>query len=320
MHETLPLHQYGLGDALVSPLSGGAINNVYRVESGRGVFVLKEYSGVEMTPERLTRVCDAMALARDAGLPVPRVVHMGDGSAFAIRDSRFFVLTEFVQGRTHPAGMMPERAARNLGAIHARLLDSLRGLGDAPAQELPNLDWVRAYLDQLLEIGSRRRHDDPVDEAACLELEQKLRMLEAWSGPVPVVHPQWTHGDYTWRNILFDDADELVAIIDFDNLRFTSRGRDVMRCFTLSFPHGSNTALSYFQGYAQVAKPAAEDVREYVNLYRYMSMYGTWPADVRYLETASYQRRWDEFIGPRPLAWETGWEELAEQLASLCEF
>ncbi|HLF78449.1 MAG TPA: phosphotransferase [Dehalococcoidia bacterium] len=317
MNETLPLAQYSLEGASVTQMSGGAINTVYRVESTQGVFALKEYSGVPMDAERLGRVCEAMALARDAGLPVPRIVQTRDGLPFALHDGRLYVLTEFVDGRTYPAGTMPERAARNLGAVHARLLDALAGLGEVPVVNLPGLEW-EDHLTRLLAIAVERRHESPVDEVACLMLEQKLRIFRAWQGPPPHVRAQWTHGDVQWRNVLFDEHDEVIAIFDFDNLRAADPGRDVLRCFTLGFPHGSPESLVYFEGYASAARITPEEAQRYVHVYHYMSAQ-VWPVDVRYLQPELYQARWDQFIEPRPLAWETGWDRLAEQLASIAE-
>lgn len=310
------LERYSLPDAVVKPLDGaGTINRVYRVSSNRGEFVLKEYSGLIMAPERLTTVCDAMVLVRDEGLPVPLIVPTADGSPFAMHDGRLFVLTELIEGHTYSTGSMPEHAARNLGVIHARLLDALAGLGEAPAQKLPGPEW-ESHLERVLEIASQRRYETPVDEAACLEVEQKLRIFRAWQGPPPEVHASWTHGDFTWRNVLFDENDEVIAIFDFDNLRPADRGREVLRCFTLGFPFGAPEALAYFEAYASAAGITPEEARRYVHVYHYMSAQ-VWPVDVRYLQPELYQARWDQFIGPRPLAWETGWDSLADELAAV---
>jgi Ser/Thr protein kinase RdoA (MazF antagonist) len=212
---------------------------------------------------------------------------------------------------------MSDAAAFYMGEVHAHLLDALETLSGTEPIEVPGLDELRNRLETLHRLARKRRDDTPVDEEACLMLEQKLRMLDAWDGAVPRLPWQWTHGDYTWRNLLFDDSDRIVAIVDFDNLRHMPRARDVMRCFTLSFPHGSAQARSYFRGYASVAKPSGQEVTDYVQFYRYLSIYGVWPADARYLTTEAYQSRWDEFMTPRPREWETGWDRLADELAEI---
>jgi Ser/Thr protein kinase RdoA (MazF antagonist) len=88
---------------------------------------------------------------------------------------------------------------------------------------------------------------------------------------------QWTHGDYTWRNIFFDADDNICGVLDFDNFQPASAGRDVMRCFTYSFPFGYTTALEYFAGYARTANLSPTEAREYVRTWQYLSTYRMFP-------------------------------------------
>ena len=198
MKQTLPLAEYGLASARVTRLAGhGAINQVYKVVSAAGVFVLKEYSGIPMDAERLEQLCAVQAIARDAGLPVPAVIPTRDGRIFCSSQGRFFLLTNYVDGRTYPGGNMPDHVAYRMGVTHAKLLDVLAGIPGAQRQALASLEETESRLQTLLEIGNRRRNGDDLDEAACLQLEQKLRMLAAWKGPAPAVQAHWTHGDFT---------------------------------------------------------------------------------------------------------------------------
>ena len=96
----LPLAAYGLEEAEVAPLAGGVINRAYLVSRGTARYVLKEYSGRRpMTPERIGVVCQAQVLARERGVPVPRVVSQRNGAMFAEVNGVYFVLSEYVAGR-----------------------------------------------------------------------------------------------------------------------------------------------------------------------------------------------------------------------------
>ena len=53
---------------------------------------------------------------------------------------------------------------------------------------------------------------------------------------------EWSHGDYEWRNVMFDDQYEVVAIFDFDEAGCYSVGREVFRCRELSFRPGAPEA------------------------------------------------------------------------------
>ncbi len=126
--------------------------------------------------------------------------------------------------------------------------------------------------------------------------------------------PQWTHGDYEWRNVIFDEQDEVVAVLDFDNLVCYGRERDVMRCLALSFETGSHDADAYLGGYASASRLTADEARNYVEAYRYFSTFRTWPISVRYLEPENYQSRWDELIRPGPeTTWR--WDEMSDRFA-----
>ena len=318
MNLSEPLAIYGLNGANVARLRGGFINAVYKIEPFSGEsLVLKRYRASDPLAERLRHLCSVQTQLREAGLPIPRLVSTPSGEPFAVVAGQCFVLSQFVVGNRYFKSRMPSRAAIALGAAHARLLDAL---GRLPAQSnvsLPNLATIEARLRSLLGKGSPSRTRSARAEQACISIEQRLRMLDAWRGAPPSIEPQWTHGDFTHRNVLFDAGDEVTAILDFDNLRISDRARDVMRCFTLSFSHGSRGALEYFRGYVLASGIDVAAARHYVRIYHYMSLLDTWPADVLFENPGAYRNHWDQFLKPRPPSWEAGWDALEDRLAEI---
>lgn len=183
---------------------------------------------------------------------------------------------------------------------------------------VPSPEWIEDHLLSVLAIGEGRRAHDALDEVACRVLEQKLRLLKELTVPAPLIS-KWTHGDYEWRNVLFNDRDEVVGIIDFDNVRFDNVrfdnvARDIMRCIALSFLAGSKEGFAFFEGYASASQVTPAEAHEYVNFYRHISTFRTWPISVRYLEPEKYFSRWDELIQPLP---EWDWEEAAQRFADI---
>jgi Ser/Thr protein kinase RdoA (MazF antagonist) len=149
-----------------------------------------------------------------------------------------------------------------------------------------------------------------VDAVAEGVLEAKLDLLSTIDS-APAVSSQWTHGDYEWRNVLFDERDEVAAVIDFDNAIYYPPERDVMRCIALTFPTLEPEADSFFEGYAAEHKLSPRDAASYVELYRYFSTFRVWPIRDRYLRPDRYQPRWDALIQPF-VAWD--WQALTERL------
>jgi Ser/Thr protein kinase RdoA (MazF antagonist) len=302
---------------MLTPIAGGMINRVYRVEAGEKLYVLKEYTRTSVSVERLARLALAQDLTRRQGVLVPTLLQGEDGKTFAQVDGLFFTLAEYVPGRHYEYGCLPANAARNMGAALARVLSALEEMPSDQPEPLPAREWIEGQLRSLLKIGSQRRSDSAFDDAACLILEQKLRDLEQVASPLATHNSQWIHGDYQWSNVLFGNDDHVVAIFDFDNLRYTYRARDVMRCLELSFPLNTDPALSFFEGYASVSGITPREVLEYMEYWRYISTFRVWPIDARYLDPEHYQARWDEFIQFHEPPSSSYWNRLTHELVDI---
>lgn len=299
-------------------MAGGTINSTYLLNGPPAPLVLKEYSGLQITGDRLAFLCQAQALAADRGLPVPKLLPGRDGRPFVEAGGTFFCLSEYVVGHVYERGSMPDEAARRMGTMLWKLHEVLAELpdhGEGPSWAAPDRTSFEDRLNQLLDLVAARRPAGPIDVLARIVLEQKLRTPEV---PLPPNEPcQWLHGDYTWRNVLVNEHDEVAAVIDFDNMRFLPRSYDVMRAFALGFDASTTAAESFFSGYAQSAGLTPDDVGTYVSSWRYTSSFRLWPLDVRYLDPTHYHPAWDEGIPSLAPASPEQWESLADRLTSL---
>lgn len=308
------LAHYGLKNPILTPLTGGSINTVWRVDSADGAFALKLYSGNFLTPDALHRVCRAQMLADAGGVPVPRMV-MAGGVPFVEVAGSLFVLSKYVPGRLYLPDTMPLQAARRMGEMLARLQSALAELPPGRPSALWPLDAIEGYLNALLVIATKRRGRSEVDERAYQLLRSRLVLLETL-GEMPAFEPGWSHGDYEWRNVMFDESDEVCAVIDFDDLQYFSPAREVMRCMALSFPSLGENAFAFLAGYASASGISPKTARSYVEFYRYISAYRVWPVSARYLDPERYQTRWDEFI-QSGRTWD--WDVLADRFAAIAQ-
>jgi Ser/Thr protein kinase RdoA (MazF antagonist) len=270
------LMQYGLDGARLEPLDGGTINRVWRVDTPDASFVLKEYRPGFPELSRLHQALTVQTAAAAQGLPVPRLLPNLGGETITAAHDHAFTLSEYVPGRLFEPNAIPPAAARRMGEVLGRLHEALLltlPAGEQP--EMPSVEAIEEQLRSLLAIAGSRRHD-PVDAIAEGALQAKLDLL-ATIESVPRCGSQWTHGDYEWRNVLFDDNDEVAAIIDFDNAIYHPPERDVMRCIALSFPGLPLEVDDFFAGYASVRQVRPGDVPHYVELYRYLSTFRVWP-------------------------------------------
>jgi aminoglycoside phosphotransferase (APT) family kinase protein len=185
-------------------LAGGEVNATYRVRSGEEAFVLRYQlaAPADWHPSVEGQVA-ALALARDAGVPVPEVVF----SSPEVLIYHYIPGTMPTEDRTDPI------LAFQAGALHGRL-HRIRGTGIGPVQaDGSSPDWpeesaireVPSWADRLSRHPSSPMAPEEVEEAASL-------VLDHWS---PQNH-RLLHGDASIWNTLVD-SDRVAAIIDFDD-------------------------------------------------------------------------------------------------------
>ena len=199
-----------------------------------------------------------------------------------------------------------------MGEVFGRLHDALSLMPPGVMRSLPTPEAIGAQLHSLLAIA-RSRRDNPIDAVAEGVLEAKLDLL-ARIDEAPVFSAQWTHGDFEWRNVLFNERDEVTAVIDFDDAAYYSPARDVMRCIALSFPDLGPEMDDFFAGYVSVRHLSTADARVYVDFYRYISTFRVWPIIDRYLHAERYRPEWDDLIQPF-ITWD--WQAMSDRLAGI---
>jgi Ser/Thr protein kinase RdoA (MazF antagonist) len=291
------------------------VNVNFRVDAPEGAFALKWYRPWlrESRPERLRFVCETQAAMHAAGIPTPAIVPGLDGNLFVETEVGNFVLSEFVEGRQYARGRMPPGCAAAMGAELQRLFEALSETSVPEQRSLLSVEAAVARVEDLLRLA--RERDAPVDRRAVVLLEHRRRGLEAWAGPPPPLgRQQCIHGDYQDSNVIFNDEDEVVAILDWDALNRAGRAYEVMRAFNFSFPEGAAGGMEFLRGYFNAARPSPEDAAALVDVWSYTTLQRFWPMDARYEQPESYQERWDVFIREPSGWWEANRERIRQEL------
>jgi Ser/Thr protein kinase RdoA (MazF antagonist) len=176
----------------------------------------------------------------------------------------------------------------------------------------------------VLRKAERQRDRGAVDEICCRVLRHKLDALQrfGWLAErFPPLPAQATHGDYQETNILFDDADRVIGVLDFDNVRFNPRVVEVSRTLSLDFlPEGRllPEAHAFLVGYHDTGRLTEPEAAVLAPLRLYLSCTSAWPIEPRYEEPDNYQPRWDRFIREPNDWWERHGDALTERLLNLC--
>jgi len=226
----------------VEPLSGGFVNEVSRVETDSGSFVLRR-----RVPETTAEmVAWEHSVQASVALRVPEVVAplaTSDGATLIEDEGRVVSLTRFVEGRAMDRLDSGDRAAagRALGRLHAGLAE-VRGVGARPGYPaLVESDWREnrrwAWRDMdLKEMGGRVNL--PIFEQAVEEVPEALRALDGDALPrIPI------HGDFYEGNLLIGEDGEVAAILDWDECRSDWRAWDVANALWSFCRNESDTGL-----------------------------------------------------------------------------
>jgi len=146
----------------------------------------------------------AMTLARDAGLPVPAVVHVEDE----------MLVYEYVDGRPLTAEDAASGLAFQAGELFARL-HSIAGTGLGPVQAdgtspgWENDAWFSGVVNQAERLLSAHRPTWGINRADIEDASDLLTHL-------PPMRSQLVHGDAGVGNLIVADG-RIAAVIDFDN-------------------------------------------------------------------------------------------------------
>ncbi|HEY8491259.1 MAG TPA: phosphotransferase family protein [Dehalococcoidia bacterium] len=202
-------------------LSGGAVHQTWAFDAtlaggtlpGEHALVVRMSAPGREDPAGMEREYGVLRAAHEAGVPVPRVLFLGDGSV----GTPFFVM-ERVAGQTNPGRLVRDARLRArafadlagiLARIHAVPVDRLpAGLPRPPAECSPAEHAVA-------EVEARYR-EAALDPHPVLELALRWLRREAparcRSGrPVGLVH-----GDFRVGNLLYDEDGAVQAVLDWE--------------------------------------------------------------------------------------------------------
>jgi aminoglycoside phosphotransferase (APT) family kinase protein len=211
----LDSHVGGLGRVRsVEKFAGGQSNPTHLVTTSTGQFVLRRKPSGTLLPsahavDREYRVLKALA---GTGVPVPAVYGYCEDPA--VIGSAFYVM-QYVAGHVYWDPQLPSLSSARRSALYDemnRVLAALHsvdpatvGLGDygRPSGYYPR--QIRRWTDQYRAAETELRDD--------MErlIEWLPARLPADDGQVALVH-----GDFRLDNLIFDDADRVVAILDWE--------------------------------------------------------------------------------------------------------
>jgi len=263
-------------------LTSGLMNLNWRVETDRGTYALKRVSDVDRRTLRAQhRVVAALA---DAGIPVPVPLRTRRGGTHAVLDGDRYVLHPWVAGR-HRGGLdlSPGECValgRRLAELHATLARLMPPVQQSCYVPTPRAEDSLITIERLLEVARTREDRDSFDDLVERRLLERGVLLSRLSGHRPpeadAMDTGYVHGDFHSLNLLFDDAGELAAILDWDRLAVGTYAGEVVRAGVLLFAHRDGHGLDL------------DRIAAFVTGYR-----STGELDAFQLRSAAYRMWWE---------------------------
>ena len=216
LRQHLDLERPGLvsGELRARRIEGGRSNLTYHVTDGTSQWVVRRppLGHVLATAHDMAREHRVISALAPTPVPVPGTVLLCEDPD--VTGAPFYVM-ECVPGtpyRTEPqlAALGPERTR----AVALTLVDTLVDLHAVDPAEVGLADFGRpeGFLDRQLrrfakQLDASRSRDLPGVDELHAALGRKLPV-----SPAPAI----VHGDYRLDNVLFDDADRLTAVLDWE--------------------------------------------------------------------------------------------------------
>jgi homoserine kinase type II len=192
------------------------------------------------------------------GVPVPRFLRTKSGAYYALVDGATAILLEFIEGhqvqvdKDHlPTTRQAFEAGRGLAGIH--------NAGKDFAPSSPRRRTLFSELERALSLEAVFTNQFEGGKNFIDQVKSAINFGRIDPGNLGLIH-----NDYRPSNILFDDANTLVGIIDFDWSCIGPIAKDfALGVLEWSFPDGAmgpdfDVFDSFFEGYNSIADQKQE--------------------------------------------------------------
>lgn len=263
MEETLReslLREYGLRAEEAQPVSGGWLNEKWKITVGHETWLVKRFSAHRydaLKLQRLERALSRQAVLFALGVPCPRILLCQNRPLCFLPDGTAYMVMAFLPGRTLPPERVTEEQMASLGEACGRIHRAFDHLEPRAYREEEAV-WRANPPVALLRRHFAARAAEKMDgappayrQAVRAQLPLLEQDLEGLFSGVPC---GMAHEDFTSDNVLFLPG-RVSAVVDFDRNQFGCRWHDVGRALLSFALEGENLSKekvrAFCAGYAR---------------------------------------------------------------------
>jgi homoserine kinase type II len=265
---------FGLTCHMVEPSAGGWMNQLWKVTTDSGIFLVKQYSNKRFNKRDLEAIEIALQrqmIVRKAGVPCP-AVRTCNGKVISFTDNGIaYMVMEFCDGKTENPDTITTTQMYELGSACGRMHKAFAELPEASSGGC--LPAFGGYTVETL-LGNfktrRARLTTEANEAYRKALLAQEPILKQLNNDFFVKLPKGiAHEDFTAENILFYKQN-VSAILDFDRSTYSYVWHDIGRAI-LSFALKDNQLEiakinAFLEGYCQYLPLTKADIADSLRL------------------------------------------------------
>ncbi|MBU3129974.1 phosphotransferase [Clostridium tagluense] len=249
---------YGITFNQITPVTGGLLNQKWKVSTEKGELLVKQYSTKRFRRESIELIESSLKrqiILEKNSVPCPFLWQCGDRVIRWLDDKTAYMVMDFRSGKTENPDTITITQMRSLGSACAVMHGAFSQLLEPSVKKLPVFGGYT--MDLLWENFNSRMTQCSPDvhveyRKALLELEPILKQLSTkFFDEFP---KGFTHEDFHSGNILFD-VDCISAVVDFDRNCYSYIWHDIGRAI-LSFALEGNImnvekVCAFLEGYSQ---------------------------------------------------------------------
>lgn len=261
---------YGLSMTDIESITGGWMNRKWKIQTGCGTFLIKQFSRVRFRPGQLEKIEDALVrqvIAARMGIPCPEILTPEDDHILRfLDDGTVYMVMRFCEGHMETPATVTAEQMHSLGNVCGKIHRAFSRIPPENVKGYP-IDAAR-LIGELMENHNVRRKDDRMETSAEYRkavMAQKT-ILDTLSPAFFARLPKGiAHEDFTPDNMLFE-GEKVSAILDFDRNCYSFLWHDVGRALlSLTLDHGElnlEKVRAFVDGYAVHMPLAMEDIAD----------------------------------------------------------
>lgn len=229
------INRFGLSPQSITPVSGGWLNQKWRIETNKGPYLVKVYSRIrydEMQLRNMEKALQREMVLYGQGIKCPR--YLSDNGAFVLylEDGTAYSVMDFCFGKSETNESISLVQMKDLGMCLAQIHRAFSALPIVEVKGYPLANLHESLWDSYREkVSALSDQDNPSYRDAILMQKSILEQLPP--GYFDGLPKGIAHEDFAPDNLLFQE-DGVSAVLDFDRNQYSYLWHDVGRVL-LSF-------------------------------------------------------------------------------------